>query len=94
MTQIMNFIDSKQFALILESDNAPKCKPVKVRGTMTPDTYKPIVSVSVLPTHKEDGFLEGKYFEDENSKAESLNNSLRNKIILLFTTIFMSVYLS
>ena len=81
-------------SLFLESENAPKCKPVKVRGTMTPDTYKPIVAVSVLPTHKEDGFLEGKYFEDENSKAESLNNSLRNKIILLFTTIFMSVYLS
>ena len=81
-------------SLFLESENAPKCKPVKVRGTMTPDTYKPIVAVSVLPTHKEDGFLEGKYFEDENSNAESINHSLRNIIILIFTTIFMSVYLS
>ena len=79
-------------SLFLESENAPKCKPVKVRGTMTPDTYKPIVAVSVLPTHKEDGFLEGKYFEDENSKAESINHSLRKNIVLLFTTVFMSAY--
>ena len=32
---------------------------------MTPDVYKPIVAVSVLPTMKEDGFLSGKYFDDE-----------------------------
>ncbi len=75
--------------------NAPKCKPVKVRGTMTPDTYKPIVAVSVLPTHKEDGFLEGKYFEDaEGSTAESINRSLHLPFIYIIVTNLLLVYFS
>ena len=40
---------------------------------MSPDVYKPIVAISVLPTMKEDGFLSGKYFDDEEgNKAEKM----------------------
>ena len=36
---------------------------------MSPDVYKPIVAISVLPTMKEDGFLSGKYFDDEEGNS-------------------------
>ena len=61
---------------------------------MTPDTYKPIVAISVLPTLKEDGFLSGKYFEDaEGSDAESINKySLQIPFICVIATNLMLLY--
>ena len=60
---------------------------------MTPDTYKPIVAVSVLPTLKEDGFLSGKYFEDTESDAESINNySLQIPLICVIAANLMLLY--
>ena len=60
---------------------------------MTPDTYKPIVAISVLPTLKEDGFLSGKYFDEPESDAESINNySLQIPIICVIATNLMLLY--
>lgn len=36
--------------------------PVKLRGTLTPDTYKPVLSVVALPLNKEDQFVPGEYY--------------------------------
>ena len=61
----MNLDEHQEISFIFVAESSVNCKPIKVRGTMTPDVYKPIVAVSVLPTMKEDGFLSGKYFDDE-----------------------------
>ena len=52
---------------------------------MSPDVYKPIVAISVLPTMKEDGFLSGKYFDDEEgNNAEKIKyNYLLVSIIVI-----------
>ena len=61
---------------------------------MTPDTYKPIVAISVLPTLKEDGFLSGKYFEDTGSNAESINYVLQHPFTYVIATKLLLMYFS
>ena len=51
---------------------------------MSPDVYKPIVAISVLPTMKEDGFLSGKYFDDEEG-----NNAEKIKYNYLFVSMIV-----
>ena len=82
------------FLKSLETMGAPKCKPVKVRGTMTPDTYKPIVAISVLPTLKEDGFLSGKYFEDTGSNAYTITFGSQHPFIYVIAINLLLLYSS
>ena len=57
---------------------------VMVRGTMTPDTYKPILRVSVLPIDKKvDGF-------QMYSSKEPLK--LQSEVICLITLIYTSMW--
>ena len=57
---------------------------------MTPDVYKPIVAVSVLPTMKEDGFLSGKYFDDEaGNYAEILKYNYSFVVIIIANVLLL-----
>ena len=59
---------------------------------MTPDVYKPIVAISVLPTMKEDGFLSGKYFEDtEGNNAEDMKYSYNFVSIIVINVLLLYV---
>ncbi len=56
---------------------------VLVRGTLTPDTYKPILSLVVLPIDKEDQFVPGEYYSPRiRAGAEKTTTNL---LLLLLT---------
>ena len=58
---------------------------------MTPDVYKPIVAVSVLPTMKEDGFLSGKYFDDEaGNHAETIKYNIEFVFMFIFNLLLLN----
>ncbi len=61
--------------------------PVKLRGTMQPDTYKPIVTVSIMPMEESDSFQ----FASQNA-AILQNNPACHFAILLFFACLASVF--
>ncbi len=56
---------------------------VLIRGTMTPDTYKPMLSVRIKPLKAEDKFTPGEYFSPR-IKNSGAYKSTTNIALVLF----------
>ena len=59
---------------------------VRIRGTLTPDTYKPVLSLVVLPLDNEDQFTPGEYFSprvEESGAGEAAAVSSMCAFLLL-----------
>ena len=57
---------------------------------MTPDTYKPVLSVVVLPVDPKDQFKPGEYFSPRLQNSSARNNA---SILAILTSIFPMIKL-
>lgn len=60
---------------------------------MTPDTYKPVLSVVVLPVNSNDTFQPGEYFSPrlQNNAGSELNDP-HNTLMFLFSAVLTRVF--